>query len=479
MDDQLPPPPYSLEDPSRQQRADTANQGLTPAHHATAFVSGAAYFEMRPASYPKPSNTLPCHIAVLADTTTTDLPMPQPTRILTDRDVNPHDWMTFVNHVVPYHTDTSSASAVTKETGKKRSVTKVSEKDPMAWPSEEAQRQQLVKTAVEEWNQGFFLPRGIEIVVRVEVTPRQPADPGLCSSRPAIPRTLVETVPSRQTMDQEGRVKRNKDTELGMALHRAVKKQDIKMTKLLLEAGADPDAKSSWEAPSIVETVKHADIRLLELLLEYNPNVEAHASGEGTALYIAVAKGKTDMVKALLAKGANPNKRPTGVEPALYKAVSKHHDDIVELLLKRDDVKIDDTPPGGTTAMYLAAKKGNVELIKILVAAGAKVDARPLGVNTAMFEAAKKGNYNVCQILLELGAEADARTTGGETALWHVIGKSDLGLIRLLLDYGASSSTKRWGGETVLQKAVSKGRQDQVELLLQYTHKATTRPAIP
>ncbi|KAL8809747.1 MAG: hypothetical protein Q9200_003140 [Gallowayella weberi] len=478
MDDQLPPPPYSLVDPSGQQRAATATQGLAPAYHATAFVSGAAYFQMRPATHPRLSNTLPCHIAVLADTTSTDLPMPQPRRILTDRDVTPHDWMSFVNHLLPNHPASPSPKAVRKEAANKRLPTHISEK-PTASLSEEPQRQQLVKTVVEEWNQGFFLPRGIKIVVRVEATPRQQADSGVDSSSPSFPRTLAQSTPSRQTVDPKSRIKRNKDTEMGMALHSAVRKQDIKIAKLLLEAGADPDAKPLGETPSIVKAVKHADIRMLELLLDYNPDVEANAVGEGTALYIAVAKGEADIVKVLLAHGADPNKRPCGSEPALYKAVSKHHDDVVKLLLKRDDLKIDDASPGSTTAMYLAAKKGNVELVQSLVAAGANVDARPLGSNTAMFEAARKGNYDICQILLEHGAEVDATTIGDNTALWHVVGKSDLGIIRLLLTHGASTSAKTCGGETVLQRAVSKGKPDQVELLLQYTRGAKAKPAKP
>ncbi|KAL8725489.1 MAG: hypothetical protein Q9166_007309 [cf. Caloplaca sp. 2 TL-2023] len=218
------------------------------------------------------------------------------------------------------------------------------------------------------------------------------------------------------------RGKQKRDVEMGLALHRAVQKQDAKTTELLLEASADPDARPSWETPAIVKPVKHTNIQMLKLPLRYGPNLEADAPGCGTELYTAVTKGNSDIVKSLLAHGADLNKRPSCPEPILCKAVSKQYNDIVELLLQQDNLKLDDTSPVGTTTVFLAAKKGNVQLVKRLVE-GANVDARPMGTITAMFEAAKKGNFEVCKVLLENGAKVDSKTTGGDTALWNVVGK--------------------------------------------------------
>ncbi|KAI4231971.1 MAG: hypothetical protein L6R40_007558 [Gallowayella cf. fulva] len=473
MDGQLPPPPYSLEDPAQHQPAAAFVQGHPNPRDGTAFVSGAAYFHMRPTIHQRPVNILPCHIAVFADTTAADLPMPKPNRILVDRDLSLHDWETFVNHLVLCHTATSSTSAVEEKVGKRQPGALGSEKNPHALSAGEPQRQQRVKAVVKEWNQGFFMPRGIEIVVRVNSRPQQQTTREATSSRPFHPRSPEEHSPRCPTTYPERQGKRNKDKDLGLALHSAIMKEDFGIAKMLLEAGADPDVKPPGATPGIVEAVKRTQIDLLKLLLDYNPDVEAHAAGAGTALYTAATKGKADMVKVLLSHGANPNNRPSGAEPALYKALSKQYHDIVELLLRVDNLKIDDTPPGGSTTMYLAAMKGNLQIVKALLTAGAKADAKPPGGNTAMFEAAKKGNYEVCQVLLEKGAEVDAKRSGGDTALHTIVGKQDVDLIRLLLDHGASTSAKTCGGETVLQKAVSKGNQEQVKLLLQYSQKST------
>ncbi|KAL9577053.1 MAG: hypothetical protein Q9212_006621 [Teloschistes hypoglaucus] len=470
MDEQLPPPPYSVHDPSPQ----PFSTAPTEPRNTSMFVSGAAYFEMRPPSVQRPAHALRFRVAVLPDSTPDHLPMPEPKQSLVDRDVTPHDWTTFVNHLIPYETTRRH----TREKGGEKGIQSNIPVDQDTYPTE-SERRHNVKATVDEWNQGFFMPRGVRISVQLDRNTPQPSpvldDP--ISSRSAGVGDLHQpcaqsTPPVERTRsavtDQKSGKKTIRDPELGKALYRAVEKQEVKTAQVLLEAGADPDARPSWETPTIVQAVKKGDVQLLEMLLKYGPDIDAHAPGDGTALYTAVSKGKTDMVKLLLQCKADPNKRPSGAEPALYKAVSKQHDDIVDLLLQQSTIKIDDNPPGGTTAMYLAAKKSNTELVRRLLAAGAKVDARPIGYNTAMFESARRGDYDICRVLLEDGAQVDARTTGGNTALWNIVGKKDERMLRLLLDYGAGINAKACGGDTVLEKAVNKGRHDMVELLLQY-----------
>ncbi|KAL8635531.1 MAG: hypothetical protein Q9228_006985 [Teloschistes exilis] len=469
MDQQLPPPPYSIHDPFPQ----SSSNAPTESRNRSIFVSGAAYFEMRPPPLQRPAHALRCCLTLFPDTTPDHFPMPEPKQSLVDRDVTSHDWMTFVNHLIPYETIRRHPREKGGEKGVQRDIAVDQDTHPT-----ESERRHNVRATIDEWNQGFFLPRGVRVSVQLDHTTLQPSSvpdnpissrsAAVGDPRPSIsPSSPVESTRPSGTDHKSGR-KTNRDLELGKALYRAVEKQEFKTAQVLLEAGADPDARPSWETPTIVQAVKKGDIELLEMLLKYGPDIDAHAPGDGTALYTAVSKGKTAMVKLLLKCKADPNKRPSGTEPALYKAVSKQHDDIVDLLLQQINIKIDDNPPGGTTAMYLAAKKSNTELVRRLVAAGAKVDARPMGSNTAMFESAKRGDYDVCRVLLEYGAQVDARTTGGNTALWNIVGQKDERLIRLLLDYGAGINAKACGGETVLERAVKKERHDMVKLLLKY-----------
>lgn len=391
-----PPPPYALHDPTPRLPVSVSNPSPSATANSALYISAAPYFEMRPSTRPKPSNTLPCQIACLADATVDDLPMPEPKQILADRDVDPHDWLTFVNHLIPYKTTNSSTSTKGKAVDQKRERGGAQSEMAALEPClSEPERQQRVKAVVEGWNQNFFLPRGLEIVVRVEATPRSPSAARLQASRPppstSLPpggRSPVESL-QRASASRKTEGQRNYNKELGLALYHAVEKQDSQTSDVLLQAGADPSAKPNYEAPDIVVAVQKGNLQILKMLLEYGPDTNAYALGGGTALYNAVSKGKTDMVKILLRHGADPNKRPTGSVPALYKAVSKQFNDIFHLLLQHD-VNIDDAPPGGTTAMYKAAAKGQQDLVRRLLAAGAKPDARPTGATQPCFTLRKR-----------------------------------------------------------------------------------------
>lgn len=167
MDEGLPPPPpYTLHDTSS--RPPVSTSAATNGH---VHVSAAAYFEMRPPTRPKPVPQLPVRIAVLPSATATDLPMPEPKSILTSRDVDLHDWTAFVNHLVPQESPVSAICIEEKpkkgiKWGKAQTGKTVASSAPP-----ELERQQSIKTVVDEWNQGFFMPRGLEIVVQVAVTP--------------------------------------------------------------------------------------------------------------------------------------------------------------------------------------------------------------------------------------------------------------------------------------------------------------------
>ncbi|KAL8903705.1 MAG: hypothetical protein Q9207_003749 [Kuettlingeria erythrocarpa] len=434
---------------------------------------------MRPPARRKPAITLPVHIAVLPEAALADLPMPEPKHILVDRDVESHDWSTFVNHILPYESSSPPAGVKARASDEKERAGHTMD---MYHPSPESERQVAVKAVVEEWNRGFFLPRGIQIVAQLEATPR----PGvvvanqstrtlprkLCRSAGRPPRQCPRPTPSEGQPKKAGMVNNNKD--LWLALYRAVEKQDSQTTQLILEAGADPNAGPGHQAPAIVVAVKKDNKKLLKMLLERGADVDAYASGGGTALYNAVSKGKADLVEILLKYNADPNSRPCGADPPLHRAVSKDFDEIVRLLLEYG-VNVDDAPCGGSTALYVAAvKKGNVELVQTLLDAGARPDATSCGANTALFEAAKKGHSELCRLLLSNGAKVDAKTCGGNTALYTVVSKkNDEDVVRLLLEHGADINAKTWGGESPLERAVNKGLKDMVQLMLQYASKPT------
>ncbi|HWF11853.1 MAG TPA: ankyrin repeat domain-containing protein, partial [Bryobacteraceae bacterium] len=195
-----------------------------------------------------------------------------------------------------------------------------------------------------------------------------------------------------------------------------------------------------------------------------NPNL-ALLSGE-TSLMVAARSGYPDVVEQLLNKGANPNAHGTRGQTALMWAVSQKHPAVVKVLLAHHaDIKLkSDTwtdvmavpphgylgynkavPHGAETALMFAARVGDLESAKLLVAAGANVnDADAWGVSATVL-AEHSGFSDLVAFLLDKGADPNL-ATAGFTALDEAIMRRDTKTVAALLDHGADANAplKMW-----------------------------------
>jgi len=135
------------------------------------------------------------------------------------------------------------------------------------------------------------------------------------------------------------------------------------------------------------------------------------------------------------------------------------------LLKEKADVN---APQGdGTTALHWAAYKDDLELAKVLIAAGAtpRVKTR-LNDITPLHMAAKNGNSAMIDLLLKAGADVQAATTTGTTPLMNAAASGHSEAVRLLLDHGADPNAKDVNqGQTALMFAAALNRADVVRVL--------------
>jgi ankyrin repeat protein len=107
-------------------------------------------------------------------------------------------------------------------------------------------------------------------------------------------------------------------------------------------------------------------------------------------------------------------------------------------------VKVDTRARFNVTALMVAAKKGNDELVQLLISAGANVNAR--GGETAMSEgkwtplhyACAIGRVRTARILLQNRADPDAVDNHFETPLSKVLYFSNRNMAETLLEFGAN-----------------------------------------
>lgn len=117
----------------------------------------------------------------------------------------------------------------------------------------------------------------------------------------------------------------------------------------------------------------------------------------------------------------------------------------------------------GMSPIHYAARFGNVQPIKILVAAKADVNA-PGGASneTPLHCAAMQGRNKASAILLQLGANVSATDKGLQMPIHHASSKGHIGVIKVLLNAQADLEAVDTAGQTPMHLAAWKSKQEVV-----------------
>jgi ankyrin len=242
------------------------------------------------------------------------------------------------------------------------------------------------------------------------------------------------------------------------ALHWASYRDDLASAQLLLRAGANPNAANDLGATPIWTASVNGSAAMVRLLLEAGASANTSLLLGETAVMAAARSGNADIVEQLVTRGANANARAARGQTALMWAVAQRHPAVVKVLLAHGaDVHARSEtwtqvmavsphghpeynraiPFGSNTPLMFAARSGDLESAKLLVAAGAHVnDVDGWGVSV-MALAAHSGFTDLVEFLLDAGADVNA-SRAGFAALHAAIMRRDEKLVRTLLAHGAN-----------------------------------------
>jgi ankyrin repeat protein len=285
------------------------------------------------------------------------------------------------------------------------------------------------------------------------------------------PASIVEAAKSGDTATLRSLIQKKSDVNApdgdgSTALHWASYRDNLEAADLLIRAGAKVNTTNDLGVTPLWPASENGSSKMVRRLLEAgaDPN-SALVSGE-TPLMAAARSGYPDVVEQLLAKGASINARGTRGQTALMWAAAQGHPNVVKVLLAhRADIRLkSDTwtdvmavpphgylpynkavPHGGETALMFAARNGDIESSKLLVAAGANVnDTDAWGVSATTL-AAHSGFTDIVLFLLDRGADPNVEGPGF-TALHEAIERRDEKMVAALLDHGANPDTplKTW-----------------------------------
>ncbi|NWI27905.1 ANKR6 protein, partial [Sula dactylatra] len=181
-------------------------------------------------------------------------------------------------------------------------------------------------------------------------------------------------------------------------------------------------------------------------------------------LLVAAYKGQVENVVQLINKGAKVAVTKHGRTP-LHLAAHKGHLHVVQVLLKAGcDLDIQDD--GDQTALHRAAVVGNTDVIAALIQEGCALDRQDKDGNTALHEACWHGFSQSAKVLVKAGANVLAKNKAGNTPLHLACQNSHSQSTRVLLLGGSRADLKNNAGDTCLHVAARYNHLPIVRVLL-------------
>jgi ankyrin repeat protein len=228
-------------------------------------------------------------------------------------------------------------------------------------------------------------------------------------------------------------------------LHSAARKGSVDTVRVLLDAGADIYALSDYGRTAADFARDHGHVHVAAAILARDVHGKVDDLGR-TALHRACRAGCTDIVLALLEAGASHAARDARDVTPLHVACSHGDAAMVSALLAAGAKH--DAQAGWRTPLQYACSNGKVAAVKLLLAAGA--DPNWLGGDPPIVMAADKGHLEIVQVLLAAGVKTGARTLNRATPLHMACQKGHIRVVETLLDAGADPTAQTLSGEMPL-----------------------------
>ena len=249
---------------------------------------------------------------------------------------------------------------------------------------------------------------------------------------------------------------------------------DVDSIALLLKCGADKDLRDRTGQSALELAVARGHSEVMSLLDPEERQSSLQSVQDQRECFIEIQNNDVLTIERALSRGVDFTKSPLGPATLFGHAVWKGNLEIVRLLLASGLDCNADTGTG--TALVLAIEKGHSDVAEALLEAGADVNAEDKDGGTALSWTAQMSNTALATRLLDLHADvAHAKHSNGATALTLAADKGNVALVDVLLSRGAPVDAITSSGNTALHFAAYRGHERIVELLLRHRAARTLR----
>jgi ankyrin repeat protein len=320
-------------------------------------------------------------------------------------------------------------------------------------------------------------------------------------------RALVEAVISGETRHVRLLLDVNvhtgqRDEKGRTPLRIAVDNDSPTIALMLLEAGADPNAKSPDGTDILGVAVAKGDSPVVEKLIAAGAKADGIMPNGEAILPWAIRNGRLAFVRAMFASGADPHQTDSEGNLLLHLAINAGHRDLVTALITAG-ADAAATDPQGRGALALALENGWTDILPTLAAAGADPNLPSPDGLTLLEKAIAERDTEIIPLLMRIGADPvrtptvpggvtpleaaiaaghpptlEAVLRPGETldgpewepALWLAYRQRNTDLARMLLNKGARAKKHGPDGLLLTEAATLAGNVPWLKLLLDYGH---------
>jgi ankyrin repeat protein len=212
-------------------------------------------------------------------------------------------------------------------------------------------------------------------------------------------------------------------------------------------------------------------------LLEMKANINSQDKFGRTAITYSARYGHDAEAKRFVDLGAFLDHEDKDFRTPLIWAVTRGHEGIAKLLILTGHVDhTRQNPVSGHSPLTMAVVKGQIDLVRLLLARGADIETRDESEDTLLSLAASHGYEAIVAMLLDLGAAVDRAGRDQQTPLSRAAEEGMAAIVRRLLDAGAEvDSEDNCGRAPLAWAAAHKSGADAVKILLEHGAKTESR----
>ncbi|KAL5864459.1 hypothetical protein ACOSQ3_001973 [Xanthoceras sorbifolium] len=186
----------------------------------------------------------------------------------------------------------------------------------------------------------------------------------------------------------------------------------------VIKAGKLPTSSNTSVFSPLMFAAQAGDIEALKELIRWREiNLDYQDDNGFSAVMVAALKGYVEVFRLLVYAGADVKLLNKSGKTAITLSELNQNRDQFEKVMLEFALEKGNRNAGGFNALHCAARRGDLDAVKLLTSKGYDVNMPDGDGYTPLMLAAREGHGPICQLLISSGAICDIKNARGETAL--------------------------------------------------------------